>query len=1031
MAFHLCCRYFNPGLESERSQCSSKCVHCSSPLTFCCITCLTSLQQPPPALSSAATPPPSQPSACTALTEDNAQRALSNSPLHIASSDIESDAGAVFSSGEDEDDLHINMGMPQGDRNQYSWEAQARRKWNITKTAVVVLKGCDSVSVGNQSGNSKNMSAALPHQAPKRGRKPAFTVHKSRKSESATDIHSGGDSVLCEDKTEKISGGKIARKMASAEMGHVWDASVQSREKNARKAVNVNSEGKNTMTSSAVEAGAETTCAVKVESMKRSTKADKTVDRHLKRHILMRRQKSDGRDMSQGTMAALADTKSPAESTASVSTTTKGLESKGHSLDSTTTTFTAERLLKIEQNSHSVSEKGSNDLQRRSNAYSTRNRAPAALKEMESKIDKYPICDGRHFTNGSMPPYSYFNEYQCSKCGRIFEHKRYMCRHLKNVDCDFGRESEREYPPKKYRPKVETEKRRSDDEWEPSEDEGRANENGKRATISDDEANQEEMPRRPKQKRYRSHKVLTLKEFMAGKIQIPVGMYKKSATSSPLKYYSHYTCFKCPKVFVSKVAFDSHQFDYHHGERFDEEDAELQQKEFDAESLQILMEIKEQRLFCCPHCNQIFMNSEQHKMHVSSHFYTVGEDGTHTCHFCGHSFAREILLRQHRRVPKEKRICQKCGFQFSSRCQIQRHLQVHRQEEKQKCKECEESFVGLSKLEIRQHMKAHKLPKPSALCPICGKNVERSKYNYHLQSVHEKTKYLCSVCNKELKTKMSLTHHMKLHENKRLQCEYCGKYFREQKSLNHHKAYRHQGKCFECKECGKKLSKKSNLKTHIQIVHRKIKPHVCTICGLGCIYSAELKVHMRVHTGEKPFQCQYCPSRFARRDYLKLHTRTHTGKRPYRCKDCGQSFICRSSLTLHRRNRHKDKTFPCSVCGQEFPLRSSLEFHCRVEHGGDLPVDLGYPTATAAVSVDVQSSSPAALLGSLLKQEGMEAADTVQQYNSVTSQPLTGWGSTTVWRHNPSLAEAVQQCDVTTTDWLRQYNSVTSQPQTG
>ena len=54
-----CHRYLNPRPDREVSQHSSNCSHCSAPL--CCITCLSSSQQPHPYFLTAAPPPPSQP----------------------------------------------------------------------------------------------------------------------------------------------------------------------------------------------------------------------------------------------------------------------------------------------------------------------------------------------------------------------------------------------------------------------------------------------------------------------------------------------------------------------------------------------------------------------------------------------------------------------------------------------------------------------------------------------------------------------------------------------------------------------------------------------------------------------------------------------------------------------------------------------------------------------------------------------------------------------------------------------------------
>jgi len=134
------------------------------------------------------------------------------------------------------------------------------------------------------------------------------------------------------------------------------------------------------------------------------------------------------------------------------------------------------------------------------------------------------------------------------------------------------------------------------------------------------------------------------------------------------------------------------------------------------------------------------------------------------------------------------------------------------------------------------------------------------------------------------------------------------------------------GERVPCQECGKTFSCNANLRDHMRL-HTGERPFICGECGMSFAQRSNWRLHKRVHTGERPYMCGICGKTFSRSSHLPGHMRVHTGERPYQCEQCDHAFASQQALKNHARTHSGEKPFVCEYCDTAFTHSSSLSSH--------------------------------------------------------------------------------------------------------
>ena len=303
--------------------------------------------------------------------------------------------------------------------------------------------------------------------------------------------------------------------------------------------------------------------------------------------------------------------------------------------------------------------------------------------------------------------------------------------------------------------------------------------------------------------------------------------------------------------------------------------------------------------------------------------------------------------------------CEKASFPKKQQ------LHIHRQECKsvQTCDTCGEICDGYDTLK-KHFRKAHPKDKryhsakeQCQTCELCGKVlVNFSHLKKHLIQVHdvgelapEKRKINCSICEKEFKSAVEMDEHFKTQcqvndktefQNIEFNCKFCSTKWISHLSLELHIMEIHKKRMFSCDRCNLLVSySKEIVSKHIDLVHKKLKNHVCHHCGKAYSDQKTLKKHLSKHHNEGPpvekkYKCDQCDKSYELLQSLKTHIATnHQKSISYPCPMCSKPFLDKGYLRAHIRHVHKKyRPNKCDICPEAFLTKRDLKKH-KEKHG--------------------------------------------------------------------------------------------------
>lgn len=351
----------------------------------------------------------------------------------------------------------------------------------------------------------------------------------------------------------------------------------------------------------------------------------------------------------------------------------------------------------------------------------------------------------------------------------------------------------------------------------------------------------------------------------------------------------------------------------------------------------------------CQLCHQVLESSDQLKQHLLEVHQVEADDAQLVegakcvCFLCG-VVVKEANLDRHLQVHREERpfICNYCGKGFKFKPALRDHIITELGMKDYVCEVCGRKFV--KKCYLTKHSKQHLLPnQPSFRCDVCDATFPRQCILSAHCRQHAEVSTYCDLCDRQFPNYAQLLDHQLTD----LVCHLCQELFVSHDLLKQHVTARHQLSEFQesatvrsdvsalpvyaCDLCGRKFVAEGKYQEHLA------EEVACELCQ-DVVFQSNALLKLHVHAVHNLQEYRKVASSRCRRE-LKRLSRAPQGdsisselRRPeYPCDICGKKLLHQRTLEVHKRIHTGQNPFKCEHCSRAFRSKSALSTHMVAE----------------------------------------------------------------------------------------------------